>query len=78
MDKKTLDRWLSTLTKISIILEDYECGGIKQLQELYPELDNIIDEIYNEIKRQEKIKITVADHDSILFNACEIHLSVIC
>lgn len=53
MDKKTLDRWLSTLTKISIILEDYECGGIKQLQELYPELDNIIDEIYNEIKRQE-------------------------
>lgn len=53
MDKKTLDRWLSTLTKISIILEDYKYGGIKQLQELYPELDNIIDEIYNEIKRKE-------------------------
>lgn len=50
MDKKTLDKWLTTLTQLSIILEDYECGGIKQLQELHQELDNIIDDIYNLLK----------------------------
>lgn len=52
MDIKTLDKWMTTLTKLSIVLEDYECCGIKQLEELYQDLDDIINELYHEIKRQ--------------------------
>lgn len=52
MDIKTLDKWMTTLTKLSIVLEDYKCCGIKQLEELYQDLDDIINELYHEIKRQ--------------------------
>lgn len=52
----TLERWRVVLTRVSVLLEDYEYLGSKDVEAIAKQLDVVIDDIYALQKQQSKQK----------------------